>query len=82
MPRRGVADFSNAQARRIALAAQGFDALAIAAGAMYPVVAPLDTADPSKPQHFGLTVMIVVIVYCVLAILFTLDNISKRSRRR
>jgi len=26
--------------------------------------------------------MIVVIVYCVLAILFTLDNISKRSRRR
>ena len=49
---------------------------------MYPVVAPLDTADPSKPQHFGLTVMIVVIVYCVLAILFTLDNISKRSRRR
>ncbi len=33
---------------------------AIAAGAMYPVVAPLDTADPSKPQHFGLTVMTVV----------------------
>mgnify|MGYP006915317687 CR=1 FL=1 len=27
-------------------------------------------------------VMIVVIVYCILAILFTLDNIAKRSRRR
>jgi hypothetical protein len=55
---------------------------AIAAGAMYPLVSPLDNADPAKPQHFGLTVIVVVIVYCVLAILFTLENISKRSRRR
>lgn len=64
--------------RRIMLLVIG----AIAAGAMYPVVSPLDTADPARPQHFGLTVIVVVIVYCVLAILFTLENISKRSRRR
>lgn len=55
---------------------------AIAAASMYPLVSPLDTADPAKPQHFGVTVIVVVIVYCVLAILFTLDNIAKRSRRR
>jgi len=64
--------------RRITLLVIG----ALAAGAMYPLVSPLDTADPAKPQHFGLTVIIVVIVYCVLAILFMLENISKRSRRR
>ncbi|HNI34962.1 MAG TPA: hypothetical protein PLV93_06150 [Microthrixaceae bacterium] len=55
---------------------------ALAAGAMYPVVAPLDTADPAKPQHYGLTVLVVVIVYAVLAILFTLENISKKRHRR
>lgn len=55
---------------------------AIAAASMYPVVAPLDDIDPAKPQHFGLTVIVVVIVYSVLAILFTLENISKKSRRR
>jgi hypothetical protein len=55
---------------------------AIAAGAMYPLVSPLDTADPAKPQHFGITVIVVVIVYCVLALLFLLENMSKRSRRR
>ena len=64
--------------RRIMLLVIG----AIAAGAMYPLVSPLDTADPAKPQHFGLTVLIVVIVYCTLALLFTLENISKRRRRR
>lgn len=64
--------------RRITLLIVG----AIAAAAMYPVVAPLDTADPAKPQHFGLTVLVVVIVYSVLALLFMLENLSKRRRRR
>ena len=64
--------------RRIMLLVLG----AIAAGAMYPVVAPLDTADPAKSQHYGLTVLVVVIVYAVLAILFTLENISKKRHRR
>ncbi len=64
--------------RRIMLLVLG----ALAAGAMYPVVAPLDTADPAKPQHYGLTVLVVVIVYAVLAILFTLENISKKRHRR
>ena len=64
--------------RRIMLLVIG----AIAAGAMYPVVAPLDTADPAKPQHFGMTVIVVVIVYCVLALLFMLENLSKRRHRR
>ena len=64
--------------RRIMLLVLG----ALAAGAMYPVVAPLDTADPAKPQHYGLTVLVVVIVYAVLAILFTLETISKKRHRR
>ena len=64
--------------RRIMLLVLG----ALAAGAMYPVVAPLDTADPAKPQHYGLTVLVVVIVYAVLAILYTLENISKKRHRR
>ena len=55
---------------------------ALAAGAMYPLVAPLDTADPAKPQHYGLTVLVVVGVYALLAILFLLENISKRRHRR
>lgn len=55
---------------------------AIAAAAMYPVVAPLDTADPSKPQHYGLTVLVVVGVYALLALLFLLENLSKRRHRR
>lgn len=64
--------------RRIGLLITG----ALAAAAMYPVVAPLDTADPANPQHFGLTVLIVVITYATLAILFTLEKISKRRHRR
>jgi hypothetical protein len=51
---------------------------AIAAAAMYPVVAPLDAEDPSNPQHFGITVLVVVMVYAILALLFLLENISKR----
>jgi len=55
---------------------------AIAAGAMYPLVSPLDHADPAKPQHYGVTVLVVVAVYAVLAILFMLENLSKRRHRR
>ncbi len=64
--------------RRVMLLVVG----AIAAAAMYPLVSPLDTADPAKPQHFGLTVIVVVIVYATLAILFLLENMSKRRHQR
>lgn len=64
--------------RRVGLLLGG----AIAAAAMYPLVSPLDTADPAKPQHYGLTVIVVVIVYLVLAALFLLENLSKRRQQR
>lgn len=64
--------------RRVMLLVLG----AIAAGAMYPVIAPLDHADPAKPQHYGTTVLVVVAVYALLAVLFMLENLSKRRHRR
>ena len=55
---------------------------AVASIAMYPVVAPLDTADPAKPQHFGAVAIGVSVTYVVLMILSALDGRSRRAGRR
>lgn len=55
---------------------------AIAAASMYPIVSPLDGADPAKPQHFGVVAVGVSITYAVLAVLALLDGWSRRHAGR
>ncbi len=48
---------------------------------MYPVVSPLDSADPSKPQHFGWVALGLAITYAVLVFLLLLERMSRRRER-
>lgn len=49
--------------------------------AMYPVVSPLDSANPAKPEHYGAFTVVLAAVYGVLVVILLLEGMSRRRQR-